>query len=108
MVQFLPSNGKLRIPSLLKSDRNWWTGKKNQVSRDAIFNFKEEMHRYYSKDVEVICLCVQQFRSMSMSLQTLDGWDIGVDAFEYIAIAAVAFQNIYIHCFFPEHIHIHD
>ena len=53
-------------------------------------------------DVTVLRVCMEKFRSMFQNLKTLDGQDIGVDPFQYITIAAVAFNGIYRRYFLPE------
>ena len=66
-----------------------------QVANKVIFDFQEEMQRYCHMDVTVLRVCMEKFRSMLQNLKTLDGQDIGCDPFQYITIAAVAFDGIY-------------
>ena len=73
-----------------------------QVANKVIFDFNEEMRRYCHMDVTVLRVCMQKFRSMFQNLKTLDGQDIGCDPFQYITIAAVAFDGIYRRHFLEE------
>ena len=70
-----------------------------KVAKEVVFDFQEEMPQYYHIDVTVLCLCTNKFQTMFQNSKTLDGPDICVDPFLYLAIAVLAFDGVY-RCYF--------
>ena len=61
-----------------------------------------EMVTYCHSDVQLLRLGMSKFRELFLNLEKSDGTHIGVDPFNHITIASVAFEGIYLKYFLPE------
>lgn len=73
-----------------------------RVQEKYIFNFRKDMTDYCHSDVTLLREGMTKFRQLFMGLETLEGRSIGVDPFNYITIAGVAFDGVYRTYFLPE------
>jgi len=74
----------------------------DQVEKKVIFDFRREMQAYCHSDVQLLRIGMQKFRDMFLDLKDNEGRNIGVDPFNYLTIAGVAFGGIYTTYFLPE------
>ena len=68
-----------------------------------VFDFRKEMQAYCHSDVHLLRLGMQKFRTIFRELKKEVGSPIGVDPFNYVTIAGVAFNGIYCTHFLPPH-----
>ena len=72
-----------------------------QVEGKVEFDFRKEMQAYCHSDVQLLRLGMQKFRTIFRELKKVDGSPMGVDPFNYVTIAGVAFNGIYCTHFLP-------
>ena len=60
------------------------------------------MRRYCHMATTVLQVCMEKFRAISQNLKTFDGQNIGDKLYQYITIAAVAFDGFHRWYFLPE------
>ena len=73
-----------------------------QIEQEVEFDFEREMVTYCHSDVQLLRLGMSKFRELFLNLEKSDGTHIGVDPFNHITIASVAFEGIYLKYFLPE------
>ena len=73
-----------------------------QVKQEHIFVFKREMEDYCHSDVELLRVGMSKFRQEFRNLVDGDGNSIGVDPYDHLTIAGVAFEGVYCKYFLPE------
>ena len=101
-VQFLPRlewyEPDSKSPKRKQELIQWYS---EQVAQKVVFNCQEEMCWYCYLDVTVLCVCMDNIHTMFLNLKTLAGWNIGLNPFQCITIAAVGFDGIYPQYFLP-------
>lgn len=73
----------------------------SQIMQNVIFDFQKEMKAYCHSDVQLLRKGMTKFRQEFLNLRTQDGRHIGVDPFDYLTIAGVAFEGVYMRHFLP-------
>ena len=71
------------------------------MSNEVVFDFKSEMQSYCHSDVQLLRIGMTKFRDLFKNLQNEFGRSIGVDPYNHLTIAGVAFKGIYCKYFLP-------
>ena len=67
-----------------------------QIAEKAIFNFKEEMHKYCLTDVDILRRGMQEFRRLFIQMEDVNtGKALGSDPLNYMTIASLAYDGVY-------------
>ena len=84
-------------PDLFSPDkrREFFDWYEQQISNEVVFDFEQEMRSYCHSDVQLLRLGMERFRELFITLTRDDGTNIGVDPFNHLTIAGVAFEGIY-------------
>mmetsp|Transcript_12651 Transcript_12651/g.16301 ORF Transcript_12651/g.16301 Transcript_12651/m.16301 type:complete len:1243 (-) Transcript_12651:1394-5122(-) len=73
-----------------------------KVANSYNFIFRKEMEKYCHMDVTLLREGMQKFRLLFLNLEDEKGYNIGVDPFNFLTIAATCFDGIYRTYFMPE------